>query len=232
MLLYKFKSAQDALYSLDIAIHERIFCAPYASLNDPFEGQFRTLIGDPSLGFPSLFTHGFGQQNSRVAYSGLDTIALEGPSRVCSLSADWRDVRMWALYADSFRGLAFEFDVSPDEPELHQVVYGAELPKLNVGLLMPSDTIDALTHKTEHWSYETEWRYISEREYIDLPGRLRKIYLGSRVAPAVRDAVLKVAPSHTKVHLVGLDPVNVRMTLGPELPRASEAATGISDLLP
>jgi hypothetical protein len=220
MLLYKFKSAQDALYALDIAIHERIFCAPYAMLNDPFEGQFRTLIGDRSLGFPSIFTHGFGRQNSRVAYTDLGSMPLSGPSRVGSLSADWRDVRMWALYADSFRGLAFEFEVEPDEPELHQVLYGRELPKLNVGLLMPSETVDALTHKTEHWSYETEWRYISEREYIDLPGRLRSIYLGSGVTAAVRDAVLKVAPSHTKVHLVGLDPVNVQMKLGPELPRS------------
>jgi hypothetical protein len=49
---------------------------------------------------------------------------------------------------------------------------------------------------------------------------LRSIYLGSGVTAAVRDAVLKVAPSHTKVHLVGLDPVNVQMKLGPELPRS------------
>lgn len=104
MLLYKFKSAHDALYALDIAIHERLYCAPYSDLNDPLEGQFRTLLADRSKGLGSLFAHGFNQQYSRVVYSGLHDIQLSGPSRVCSLSAEWRDARMWALYADSFRG--------------------------------------------------------------------------------------------------------------------------------
>lgn len=219
MLLYKFKSAQDALYALDIAIHERMFCAPYHDLNDPFEGQFRTLIADRSKGFESLFTHGFGPQDTRIVYTGLDRMPLTGPSRVCSLSEEWKDVRMWALYADSFRGMAFEFDIEAAEPELHQVSYERELPKLNIGLLMSSETIDALTHKTHHWDYETEWRFISDRKYIELPGRLRSILLGNRVSDAVREAVLKVAPSHTTVRMVDLDPAGIHMALGPALIR-------------
>jgi len=176
-------------------------------------------LADRGKGLGPLFAHGFNHQYSRVVYSGLHDIQLSGPSRVCSLSAEWRDVRMWALYADSFRGLAFEFDMDPLEPELHQVSYRSELPKLNTGLLMLSETIDALTHKTDHWDYETEWRFISERQHIQLQGRLRSILLGNRVSPTVRDAVLKVAPSHTTVQMVELDPAGVCMALGPELPR-------------
>lgn len=216
MLLYKFKSAQDALYALDIAIHERLYCAAYSDLNDPFEGQFRALVAP--AGFMQ-FGQGFGAQSARLIYSDLATNSLSGPSRACSLSAAWHDVRMWALYADSFRGMAFEFEIDENTPELHQVTYATELPKLNIGLLMPSETIEALTHKTTHWRYESEWRFISARTYIDLPGKLTKILLGSRVSETVREAVLKVAPSQTVVQMVDLDPEGVRMSLGRRLDR-------------
>lgn len=216
MLLYKFKSAQDSLYALDIAIHERLFCANYTDLNDPFEGQFRAVVAP--AGFMQ-FGQGFGQQSGRMIYSDLTTSSLSGPSRVCSLSAAWHDVRMWALYADSFRGMAFEFEIDENEPELHQVTYATELPKLNIGLLMPSETIEALTHKTTHWDYESEWRFISHRTYINLPGKLNRILLGSRVSDTVREAVLKVAPSHCIVQMVGLNPEGVSMSLGHQLER-------------
>lgn len=219
MLLYKFKSAQNARYALDIAIHQRLYCARYSDLNDPFEGQYRALIGDPSRGFGSLFSHGFGHQVSRVAYFELAKSPLDGPSRVCSLSAEWQDVRMWAHYADSSQGLAFEFEIDPAEPELHQVAYVDALPKLNFGLLGLPNTIDALTCKSTHWRYESEWRFISDREYIELPGQLRRILLGSRISAEFRDAVLELSAPGIDVHMVGLDPRGISMAIGARLSR-------------
>lgn len=219
MLFYKFKSAQDAIYALDIAIHERLFCADYAALNDPFEGQFRTVTGGTNLGFTPLTKEGLPRPSSTIVFSNLASLPLSGPTRVCSLSDRWHDVRMWALYADSFRGMAFEFEIDPNDPQLHQVVYSRELPKIHTGLLSSPATIDALTRKTRHWKYESEWRFISAEPYISLPGRLTRILLGSRVSPTVRDALLKVARDHTRIFMVGLDPAGVRMTLDQELPR-------------
>lgn len=218
MLFYKFKSAQDAHYALDIAKHERLFCADYAALNDPFEGQFRTAIGGTNLGFTPLTKEGL-PRTSKIVFSALADLPLSGPTRVCSLSDRWHDVRMWALYADSFRGMAFEFEIDPNDPQLHQVVYSREFPKIPTGLLSSPTTIDALTRKTRHWKYESEWRFISDETYISLPGRLTRILLGSRILPTVIDALLKVACDHTKIFMVGLDPAGVRMTLERELPR-------------
>ncbi|MFG6109837.1 DUF2971 domain-containing protein [Stenotrophomonas nematodicola] len=221
MLLYKFKSAQDVLYALDIAMHEQLFCSDYAALNDPFEGQFRTASGGTNLGFTPLTKEG-RPSASKIIFSNLASHPLSGPTRVCSLSDRWRDVRMWALYADSFRGMAFEFDVDPNDPQVHQVAYSREFPKIPTGLLSSPETIDALTRKTRHWKYESEWRFISAETYISLPGRLTRILLGSRISPTVRDALLKVACAHTRIFMVGLDPAGVRMTLEQELLRVPQ----------
>lgn len=100
MLLYKFKGVGDALYTLDIAIHQRLYCAEYGDLNDPFEGQFRYFVkrraGDFNMQFGSNFA-----STSRVHYNDLTT--LTGGNRVCSLTTAWDDVKMWALYGDSFK---------------------------------------------------------------------------------------------------------------------------------
>lgn len=218
MRLYKFKGVADALYALDIAIHERLYCAKYADLNDPFEGQFRTIVKPRGGDFSLQFGANFGPP-ARIVYTDADLAQLTGGKKVCSLTTAWDDVRMWAQYGDSFRGMAFEFEVDPNHPQLRQVSYVNELPKIATGILSTSTAEDVLSHKTHHWSYEAEWRFISDQDYIRLDGRLRRILLGSRVPPAVQEAILKIAPPETTVHPVGLDPEGIRMAIRPALAR-------------
>jgi hypothetical protein len=218
MLLYKFKGVGDALYALDIAIHQRLYCAKYADLNDPFEGQFRTVVKPRGGDFSLQFGSNFGPP-ARVVYTDTDLASLTGGKQVCSLTTAWDDVRMWALYGDSFKGLAFEFEIDENHPQLRQVKYVSELPKIPTGLLNPATAEDALSYKTDHWEYEAEWRFIIDGDYVLLPGALRRILLGNRVPRAVKEAVLKVAPAGTTVHMVGLDHEGVRMTLLPALDR-------------
>ncbi|KAB0530282.1 DUF2971 domain-containing protein [Xanthomonas cissicola] len=210
MLLYKFKGASDALYALDIAIHERLYCSDYASLNDPFEGQFRTYVkrrqGDFNLQFGSNFgSHG------RIAYPSLDD--LIGGKKVCSLTAAWSDVSMWALYGDSSRGLAFEFEVDENHPLLRRVYYLENLYKVESRDLKATTAEEVLSFKTDHWLYEHEWRFISDSCYVQLPGQLKRILLGNRVDKAMKEAVLKVAPPNVAVHMVSLDPAEVCMQI-------------------
>jgi hypothetical protein len=40
MLLYKYRGLSNLRYVADILCHERLYCAPYTELNDPFEGFF------------------------------------------------------------------------------------------------------------------------------------------------------------------------------------------------
>lgn len=212
MLLYKFKGGADSLYALDIAIHERLYCSPYEELNDPFEGQFRALVTPRTGGFGLQFGGNFGPRNRRIVYTNAELARLTGGKRVCSLTTAWQDVKMWALYGDSFRGIAFEFEIAEDHPQLRKVQYVDQLPKIDIGLLSSSTAEDALSYKTDHWEYEAEWRFITDQPYIQLGGRLRRILLGTRVHPAVKEAVLKIAPRNCAVHQIGLDPEGIRVT--------------------
>lgn len=42
MKLYKFRSLDNIEFTFDILLNERLYCANYKDLNDPFEGIFRT----------------------------------------------------------------------------------------------------------------------------------------------------------------------------------------------
>lgn len=221
MRLYKFKGVSDALYALDIAIHERLYCSEYAYLNDPFEGQFRTYIkrrpGDFNLQFGSNFHPSSIKFGDPAALPSLNN--LIGGKRVCSLTTAWQDVRMWALYGDSSKGLAFEFEVDEYHPLLHRVRYVDQLYKIESRDLRSTPTEEILSCKTDHWLYEAEWRFISDAAYVELPGQLKRILLGSRVDTAVKEAVLKVAPPGVTVHMVRLDPAEICMQMEPPLDR-------------
>jgi len=40
MKLFKYRSLRTMEFILDIFLNERLHCAPYSELNDPFEGMF------------------------------------------------------------------------------------------------------------------------------------------------------------------------------------------------
>lgn len=216
MRLYKFKGVSDALYALDIAIHERLYCSEYAYLNDPFEGQFRTYVKRRPGDFNMQFGSNFGSAG-QVVYPSLDR--LIGGKRVCSLTTAWQDVKMWALYGDSSKGLAFEFEVDENHPQLHRVRYVEQLQKIDSRDLNSTTAEEILSCKTDHWLYEAEWRFISEEPYVELSGQLKRILLGSRVDRAVKEAVLKVAPPNVTVHMVSLDYKEICMQMDPPLDR-------------
>lgn len=223
MLLYKFKGGSDALYALDIAIHERLYCARYSELNDPFEGQFRASLKRGSFFGGAPINGGVINGNSEPTRAYFDALELlEGDySRVCSLTAAYYDVRMWALYGDSSRGVVFEFDVPDNHPSLHQVRYSPTLPDASLGLLSPTSAAEILSSKTDHWRYEQEWRFITNEatSYIELPGKLRRVMIGHRAPMAVQEALLKVSPAYVTVHRVSLDPRGVRLEPDAALPR-------------
>ncbi|ROP73898.1 DUF2971 family protein [Stenotrophomonas rhizophila] len=221
MKLYKFKGGGEALHTLDIAMNERLYCARYGQLNDPFEGQYQSMIYRNFLiggALVNTVAIGGGQSPVKV-YGALDELDLAADQNqlVCSLTTAWYDVRMWALYGDSSRGVAFEFEVDEHHPGLHQVQYLDELPHVAIGLLSTPTAADVLSRKTKHWEYEKEWRFISASEYVKLPGMLRRVLIGSRAPEALKTALIKLAPWHSDVYTVMLDHAGVQMKLGHEL---------------
>lgn len=229
MKLYKFKGGGDALHTLDIAINERLFCAEYKKLNDPFEGQFQSIINRNFLlgNMPLNMAPLGGSPIRETVYGEVDELdSMAGQNRrICSMTTAWSDVRMWALYGDSSRGVAFEFEVDENHPELYQVEYLKELPNIAIGMISNPSAVEVLGRKTDHWDYEKEWRFISASEYVDLPGMLRRVLVGSRAPEALKAALIKLAPWHSDVYAVMLDHAGVHLKLGHQL-RPSLARPG------
>ncbi|WP_439448966.1 DUF2971 domain-containing protein [Stenotrophomonas sp. ATs4] len=220
MKLYKFKGGGDALYTLDIAMNERLYCAKYRDLNDPFEGQFQTLINrNFLLGGLTMGKATFNVTIPMPVYAAIEEmdVLAEKPSRVCSLTTAWQDVRMWALYGDSSRGVAFEFEVDEAHAGLHRVEYLEALPEIATGLLSDPTVEEILGRKTKHWEYEQEWRFISADEYVKANGMLTRVLIGSRASEALTAALVSLTPPHADVHMVELDHAGVRMRLGRQL---------------
>ncbi|MCW8831230.1 MAG: DUF2971 domain-containing protein [Gammaproteobacteria bacterium] len=106
MKLYKFRSLDNMDYALDIILNERLYCPEYSELNDPFEGLFNQLMPGS---FDSGFDNGFSTSNKTI--SNVDELLADSyHTRVCSLTSDLHDVRLWSHYADSHRGIAIELD--------------------------------------------------------------------------------------------------------------------------
>lgn len=181
MILYKYRSLQNLNHVLDILHHSRLYCARYLDLNDPFEGLFSTTIHIPPyerFKFPFFIlpeTYTLTKSVNDLFRSSKDRV------RIYSLSSSLSDVRLWSQYADGYRGIALEIDLSGVEDSIHPVKYSKELPSYGYSLLTEPSPIEVLTRKTIHWEWESEFRIIHEEEYFDISGRLKAIYVGSRI---------------------------------------------------
>jgi hypothetical protein len=241
MQLYKFKSASNLLRLLDIVVHDQLYCPLYADLNDPFEGQFKTitriakrptffsgtvpvlresLFTDPSTGTlqqyiaPRPVPQLAPRLTTSVLYRAVDDLPDVVDKRVCSLSSASDDVRMWSLYADSHKGVVVQIDFDEMEDQVHEVKYVTSLPKFNESLMLYPTAIDVLTHKTWHWEYEREYRVIGDQARFSVEGKIRKIILGIRCDPAVADLLQKVVPIEVEICRAMLDHDGVSVRCG------------------
>jgi hypothetical protein len=207
-----------------------LYCSTYPELNDPFEGIFATTLYHLHLfnpreardeDIPSRPT-GTGRRGilirlakrlRRKIYAYKKVEDLFGGEidkiKICSLSADLKDVRLWSYYTDGHRGIVFEIDFSGLEERngskiIHPVTYSEKLPW---GLL-PDEKItllgeplkpqDVLSRKTKHWEFESEYRIIDESEYLEeskyfgIKDRIKAIYLGTRTSDKYRELLKKL----------------------------------------
>ena len=211
MLLYKYRSLENFEYVLDIILNERLHCAPYDDLNDPFEGIFRSsytikAFSEPVLGSPHA-TLG-DMKSPRLLHPRLlhcpngvevtnhhhvkEACFEREINKICSLSATLSEVRLWSYYADGHKGVAFELEIPEETPSLHKVVYSRTLPEFSGTVLGAPYSHEVLSHKTSHWEYEQEYRIISEDSFFLLPGKIKAIYLGERVSNSRRALLEKV----------------------------------------
>lgn len=181
--LYKFRPLESLPFLFDILINQRLYCSPYSLLNDPFEGQFQILK------LSQVLSDGTEPKDDCVPQFRTASQEL----RVCSLSCANDDVRMWSLYAGGHSGVAVEVSLNPSEiRELHRVNYLPSIPSVIEPLLGDTACTEALTTKTNHWKYESEWRILTESDYFDVSRNITRLILGYRTPPNIATALERV----------------------------------------
>ena len=178
MILYKYRSLANFEHVLDIILNQRLHCSTYLELNDPFEGLFvttTTITIDDFLKYKMPFPM-FVKPPIKLEkiYEAKDLLGGEiDKIKICSLSSDLYDVRLWSYYADGHKGIVFEIDFSGLETKLHEVHYSDKLPwgvsPQEVSILLRGWTKphDVLSRKTNHWKFESEYRIIDESGHLD-----------------------------------------------------------------
>ncbi|WP_313915902.1 DUF2971 domain-containing protein [Tahibacter sp.] len=227
MLLYKFKSTLNLLHLLDIVVHERLYCPRYSDLNDPFEGQFRELLVDGGAvavpPTPPRATN-FGTPNVlHVVYRDLMDLPLVQAIRVCSLTNRYDDVRMWSLYGDSHRGVAVEIDFDNYDHMPVEVRYDDCLPTGGAAELQAKRPDEILAGKSNHWKYEAEYRLITAKVSMDIPGRVRRVLIGTRADEAVVKLLDKVMSPDIAMVRMKLVHGKVEVATGDLIPRTPRA---------
>lgn len=169
MLVYRFRGTEYPEYTVDILRNSRLYCANWRELNDPMEGTYSTLkVVDPSK-----------KAEAREAI-----FRAKVSLRVCSLSTTYKKHTMWAYYADSFRGVAVEFDLPPELLTPIDYASGRRIQSWAEEANPYEIARDILTKKHSDWREEQELRLLHEGEYFPLPpGCIKSVILGSRIRP-------------------------------------------------
>ncbi len=72
-----------------------------------------------------------------------------------------------------------------------------------------------LTVKTDHWTYETEYRIVQEDEYYPIAGCVRAIYCGTRVTDSTVELLKKATANRWPILRTQLDKDGVRIVPTP-----------------
>ena len=192
MKLYKIRSLQNMDLALDILINQRLYCAPFEQLNDPFEGLFSSMQKHPDSASDAPFSF----NNREEFYHSVDYLLLDNQeARICSLSSSIKDVRMWSHYGDSHKGIAIEMEFDNADRRIKKINYSRQLPSLTKNTPLHNKTEEILTVKTLHWEHESEYRVIQEDMYFPITNRITAIHLGINISDLHEGLLRKIVPS-------------------------------------
>lgn len=179
MKAYKFRSASQIEFILDIILNRRLFCSDWRKLNDPMEGVFAfSTNGDDTEAQRRV--KGIGDAKSRY--------------KICSLSADFQSHLLWSHYAGGFDGVAIEVELPKKNPDVHRVKYRGVFEFLNMDTVFDEDTAarKILFSKYKEWKYEKEIRILSFDQYYPLIIPIRRVIAGHRMNDALFETLYLV----------------------------------------
>ena len=148
MKLYKYRSLAEYIeHTLDILLNERLHCAPYDELNDPFEGVFLSVAHIPrNMAFSNdarTWIRLWGASYCQITKI-IGKYPIPGGTRVCSLSASLSDVRLWSHYADGHKGIAIEIDFEGMKDQPLEVEYVNRIKEIDNALSTGTETTEIL----------------------------------------------------------------------------------------
>ena len=236
MILYKYRSLIKLEHTLDIILNQRLYSSIYLELNDPFEGIFETTI--PYRGLLRLFANTPARRRALAelrhkVYKKVEDLdsSVNDKIRICSLSSDLNDVRLWSYYADGHKGIVFEIDFSGLETRnnykiIYPVEYSEKLPWSSTNTILGQlSHKEVLSRKTNHWAFESEYRIIDESEhleegkYFDIKGRIKAIYIGTRTSDIHRKLLNKIVPSEIPIYTTKINEKAIKVESDELYPR-------------
>ncbi|EZP83099.1 hypothetical protein BV97_01202 [Novosphingobium resinovorum] len=181
MRAFKFRTLRDLDRVLGMIRSNDLWCADWQTLNDPMEGFYYYEPGN---------AQGDAQRIINAIRRG------KRGRYVCSLSARFNIATQWAYYADEFRGLALEYDLSGLNTSGDVTVGHVRYEPLEASFDIYQDADPArlaelvLLTKIDEWRHEQEIRIISRREgRLRIPGGVQSVTLGHRMASDVKEVV-------------------------------------------
>ncbi|EPG0609874.1 DUF2971 domain-containing protein [Vibrio fluvialis] len=177
MKVYKFRSSEQMSFVFDILFNQRLFCAEWHTLNDPVEG---------------IAVYYGRSGNSESIQNFMEKVEnAKNPLRVCSLSKTFDEHLLWAHYADGFSGLAIEFEIDPDEPDVVDMEYRGVFASVNSDDDRDPNSIarEVLSSKYSAWSYEKEIRILTTGTFYKLKNPITRVIVGHRMSKPLFDAL-------------------------------------------
>jgi hypothetical protein len=220
MELFKFRSFREIEFALDIIFNERLHCAPHQELNDPFEGLISTiewkgggLVRPLARPLARPLVRDLQGNWPQEIYKSLGELPnLDNNRRICSLSSDMTDVRLWSHYAAGHTGFAIKIKIDFDTcPQLYEVTYAPGFKKFTDEMSGETTASDILSFKTDHWDYEKEYRIITESEFFPVKEQIAGIYLGIRASEIHKEMLIRCTPKNIPIYDTQLDQTSVKI---------------------
>lgn len=216
--LYMYKPPNA--YTLDILINNRLWAAKPERFNDPFDCDLEIAKGVTAEDIlAGMCKRGDGEQaiekykaqyidadgklilkeQKRVNKEIQNFIEENRNSGVVCLSEVCDSILMWSHYAQSHMGICLEFIRARNndlgKEKCLPIKYKRNYPKIDLGQML--DTQDGRTMellmgtKSCEWSYEKEWRLITDRGDLvcPLPGPISRVILGIRIEDVFKSSI-------------------------------------------
>jgi hypothetical protein len=182
--LYRYRSLEEFDRELQAIEEGYLYCAAYATLNDPMEGLFSSSQNLRE-----------SEDHRAIRASIADNKADLG---MCSFSEVHNHELMWAHYADHFKGICISYSLSkllkalPNGVNFVRMFYNETEPTIHRTDKDPVELAKmVLSYKNYRWLYEREWRMFAPlgKAYYRDTACVTRVYLGFRVTDAGRNRI-------------------------------------------